>query len=241
MLAPVSPSCNPTPSMSFSMNHSILLPHSIESVFHVLSDSTEMERLQRLTPEAQQFAILKQDFVTLPDDTLASLKPGGQSLPASCPRPRELPSNSSYSKDPDSTEINPTGTLRTFPRTYFEFSGTVPILFGLMHRPLSVSGAQIVDEEAKVVLFESGVAASGIKEVKLRTFRAVEDPNESDSDKDDGEIGRTDRWTEVKEHVWGTCPFGLSLLLKALAPKVHREHMELYHKLFETPTVSADI
>lgn len=105
-------------------------------------------------------------------------------------------------------------------RTWFEFGGTVPLLFGLINRPLSVAGAQIVDQNARIVLFESGVAAQGIKEVKLRTFEEVE--------LEDGAKG-----TKVKETVWGTCPLLLSYPLKFIAPGVHKHHMEIYYKLFE--------
>jgi hypothetical protein len=105
-------------------------------------------------------------------------------------------------------------------RVWFEFGGTVPLLFGLIHSLLSVAGVQIVDEDARIVLFESWVAAKGIKEVKLRTFEEVE--------LEDGAQG-----TVVKETVWGTCPTLLSYLLKIIAPGVHKDHMEMYHKLFE--------
>ncbi|KIK64775.1 hypothetical protein GYMLUDRAFT_39742 [Collybiopsis luxurians FD-317 M1] len=230
--------------MSFSMSHRILLPYPITNVFRTLSSFTEMERLQKLTPEAQNFVILKTDHVQLPHDALSLIR-GGDSLPANCPRPRDLPSSASgpgsisdeanstlENLEPDTppgSDPSPTLRTRTFPRAQFEFSGTVPILFGLIHKPLSVSGAQIIDEEAKVVLFESGVTASGIKEVKLRIFREVKIPLGYSQEEDEGDkMG-----TEVCEYVWGTCPFGLSLLLKFLAPKVHREHMELYHHLFE--------
>jgi len=105
-------------------------------------------------------------------------------------------------------------------RARFEFGGIVPFLFGLVHRPLSVDGVQIVDEDARIVLFESGVAAQGIKELKLRTFEEVE-------------LEGGVKWTRVKETVWGTCPVLLSYLLKIIAPGVHKHHMEIYYKLFE--------
>ncbi|KAJ3987647.1 hypothetical protein F5890DRAFT_735777 [Lentinula detonsa] len=207
--------------MSFSMTHSVVLPYPIGRVFNVLSDAEQMERLQKLTPEAQVFSLLQPDSVSLPNDALSSLN-HGYNMPEGCPRPCE------------STGTSPQDTansdMRIFPRTRFEFSGTVPILFGLINRPLSVSGAQIVDEEAKVVLFESGVAAQGIQEVKLRTFHEVLLP-----DNPNGGSGEPRKLgTEVKETVWGSCPFALSFLLRFLAPRVHRNHMELYDRLFDS-------
>ncbi|KIK64782.1 hypothetical protein GYMLUDRAFT_401161 [Collybiopsis luxurians FD-317 M1] len=125
-----------------------------------------MERLQKLTPEAQNFVLLKTDHVQLPHDALSLMRGGEDSLPANCPRPRDLLSSASSpgsSSDdanakmenlepdtPPGSDPSPTLRTRTFPRAQFEFSGTVPILFGLIHRPLSVSGTQIIDEEAKV-------------------------------------------------------------------------------------------
>ncbi|KAJ3866936.1 hypothetical protein EV359DRAFT_61894 [Lentinula novae-zelandiae] len=138
------------------------------------------------------------------EDALSSLTHADM-LPERCPRPRDLP--------PLSLDQTADSEMRTFQRTHFEFSGTVPILFGLFNRAFSVAGAQIVDEEAKVMLFESGVVAQGINEVKLRTFRAILLPGDSNGSEEPTKSG-----TEVKETVWGTSPFGLSLLLKFLAP-----------------------
>ncbi|KAJ3811989.1 hypothetical protein F5876DRAFT_75288 [Lentinula aff. lateritia] len=202
------------------MTHSVVLPYPIDHVFHALSDADQMERLQKLTPEAQIFSLLPPDIVSLPHSALSSLT-HADTLPERCPRLRDLP--------PSSLAQTADSEMRTFQRTKFEFSGTVSILFGLFNRALSVAGAQIVDEEAKVVLFESGVVAQGIKEVKLRTFREILLPDALNGGEEPRKSG-----TEVKETVWGTSPFGLSLLLKFLAPWVHRHHMELYSKLFES-------
>ncbi|KAJ3889591.1 hypothetical protein GG344DRAFT_78650 [Lentinula edodes] len=202
------------------MTHSVVLPYSIDRVFHALSDADQMERLQKLTPEAQNFSLLPPDIVSLPHSALSSLT-HADTMPKGCPRLCDLP--------PSPLDQTADSEMRTFQRTQFEFSGTVSMLFGLFHRALSVSGAQIVDEEAKVVLFESAVVAQRIKEVKLRTFREIVLPDNSNGGEEPRKLG-----TEVKETVWGTSPFGLSLLLKFLAPWVHRHHMELYSKLFES-------
>ncbi|KAJ3719307.1 hypothetical protein C8R42DRAFT_722997 [Lentinula raphanica] len=206
--------------MSFSMTHSVILPYPLDRVFSVLSDADQMERLQKLTPEAQEFSLLPSDVVCLPRNILSSLK-HGYTVPENCPRPRELPPKSS-SEDQDASMAShhhDAEDMQPFSRTHFEFSGTVPILFGLINRPLSVSGAQIVDKDAKVVLFESGVAAQGIREIKLRTFReiVISPPTADGRDTDDDSPGKLG--TEVKETVWGSCPFVLSFLLKYLAPK----------------------
>lgn len=160
------------------MSHTVTLRHPLSTVFPVLSDSSQMERLQRLTPEAQHFTLLPVDHVQLPAGGLISLvTPKYPANAKSLPRPKEM---EAYN-----------GTEAAVQRTWFEFGGTVPILFGLMNKGLSVAGAQIVDEDARIVLFESGVAAQGIKEVKLRTFEEI--------DLEDGQKG-----TKVKETVWGT-------------------------------------
>jgi hypothetical protein len=70
----------------------------------------------------------------------------------------------------------------------------------------SVAGAQVVDPDARIVLFESGVEASGIKEIKVRTFEEVE-------------LAEGKKGTRVKETVWGTCPWFLSVILMFIAPR----------------------
>lgn len=193
--------------MSFTMSHTVTLPYPLSTVFPVLSERSHMERLQRLTPEAQQFTLLPTDHVQLPLGGLTPLiTPKYPSYVKGLPRPREMETCAS--------------TDGAVERTWFEFGGMVPLMFGLIEKGLSVAGAQIVDVDAHIVLFESGVAASGIKEVKLRTFEEV--------DLEDGK-----KVTKVKETVWGTCPLLLSYLLKIVAPGVHRHHMEIYYKLFE--------
>jgi hypothetical protein len=192
------------------MSHSVRLAYPISTVFATLSDAQQLERLQRLTPEAQHFSLLPSDVVQLPPGGLAplftpDLPPNADNLP----KPRTM-----EAFEGESTQG------RVVERIKFRFSGTVPLLFGLINSPLEVEGAQIVDPEARIVLFESGVAASGIKQVKVRTFEEVE-------------LGNGKKGTEVKETVWGTCPWLLSLFMRFIAPGVHKQHMELYHKLFD--------
>ncbi|TRM56497.1 hypothetical protein BD626DRAFT_519398 [Schizophyllum amplum] len=87
-----------------------------------------------------------------------------------------------------------------------------------------------------IVLFESAVQGRGIRELKLRTFRVVSvEAVESPHDRPGGSSRTKPRksLTEVRETVWGTCPNYLAPLLRVLAPRVHRAHMEEYWKLFE--------
>lgn len=58
-------------------------------------------------------------------------------------------------------------TGKVVERVWVKFGGTVRFLFGLIQSPLSIEGVQIVDEDARIVLFESCVAAKEVKEVKL--------------------------------------------------------------------------
>ncbi|KAF7983879.1 hypothetical protein HWV62_18224 [Athelia sp. TMB] len=195
--------------MSFSMSHTVTLEHPLDVVFPVLSDPNQMERLQQLLPEAQHFTFLPPDHVEMPTGGLAGfVEPTYPTSAKGLPRPREM----------KACEVTDGNALTQ--RVNFEFNGETALLCGLIHRPLSVAGAQIVDADARIVLYESGVAAQGIKELKLRTFEEV--------DLADGLKG-----TRVRETVWGTCPVVLSYLLKIIAPGVLKHHMEMYYKLFE--------
>jgi len=200
--------------MSFSMSHKVTVKHPLSVVYPVLSDPKQLERLQRLTPEAQTFTLLPSDHVRLPNGLALLVTPNHPPSADGLPRPRAM----------DAVEVEEidTGSAigKVVERVWFEFGGTASLIFGLIHSPLSVAGAQVVDEDARVVLFESCVAAKGIKEVKVRTFEEVE--------LEDGVKG-----TVVMETVWGTCPRLLSYLLKIIAPSVHKDHMEMYYKLFE--------
>lgn len=203
--------------MSFSMTHTVTLNHPLSTVFPVLSEPKGIERLQRLTPEAQHFSFRPSDNVRLPKGGLAPLITFDHPRnPKALPRPREMEAVAPQIEDADKSD----GEGKIVERAWFEFGGTVPILFKLINSPLSVAGAQIVDIDAKIVVFESGVAAHGIKEVKVRTFKEVDLPGGG-------------KGTVVKETVWGTCPRLLSYLLKIIAPRVHKHHMDIYYKLFE--------
>jgi hypothetical protein len=201
--------------MSFSMSHTVTLRHPISVVFPVLSDSKQLERLQRLTPEAQTFTFLNIDHVRLPAGGLAPLvRVAPERTPPITESLHRLPTIDAVEVEAEGHESHSPVAGKVVERVWFEFGGTVLLLFGLIHSPLSVTGVQIVDEDARIVLFESRVVAKGIKEVKLRTFEAV--------GLEDGTQG-----TVVKETVWGTCPTLLSYLLKIIAPGVHKDHMEM--------------
>lgn len=204
------------------MSHTVTLEYPLSIVYPALSDSNQIERLQRLTPEAQHFTLLPSDHVRLPLGGLASFL-GPTPSPTHPPNANNLPRPRTMDAVSDIESGHEIGEV--IERAKFEFGGTVPLLFGLVNRPLSIAGAQIVDANARIVLFESGVAAQGIREVKLRTFEEI--------DLKIGDGDGTKKGTEVRETVWGTCPRLLSYLLKFIAPGVHKHHMEMYHKLFE--------
>jgi hypothetical protein len=82
------------------------------------------------------------------------------------------------------------GEGRLVERTRFEIRRTVPLVFGLINNHIEVTGAQVVDQNAHTVLFESFVEASGVKVVKVRTFEEVE-------------LSEGKKGTRVKETVWG--------------------------------------
>jgi len=204
--------------MSFSMSHTITLAHPISVVFPTLSDPQRLERLQRLSAEAQHFLLLPSDSVRLPPGGLAPLIPAANHPQNANNLPRPKTMDKCEGSEGDGNDSQAAGRL--VQRTWFEFGGTVPLVFGLINRPLKVAGAQVVDQDARIVLFESGVEASGIKEIKVRTFEEVE-------------LAEGKKGTRVKETVWGTCPWFLSKILMFIAPKSLRDHMELYHTLFE--------
>ncbi|KAF9526844.1 hypothetical protein CPB83DRAFT_857069 [Crepidotus variabilis] len=197
--------------MSFTMAHTILLPHPISKVFPALSESQHMERLQKLTPEAQTFTLLPFDHVQLPATGLASFSlPDHPKSAEGLPRPltmEAIPANANVKNG------------HVVERVKFEFSGVATQLFGLVKSPISVSGAQIVDTRSRTVLYES-VEGAGLKILKARTCEEVV--------MEDGKEG-----TKVKETVWGTCPVYLVWLVKMIAPGLHQKAMDSYHNLFE--------
>jgi len=192
------------------MSHSVDLASPLSVVWPALSDSWKLATLQGLTPEAQKFTLLSPDNILLPAGGLQKFfTPNHPIAPAGLHRPNQSPTY-------QATSTAEAG-LQSVPRANFVFSGTTPLLFGLINSPLEVAGSQIVDEEGKVVLFESTVAAQAIRELKVRTFEEIDDGN----------------GTRVTETVWGECPWYMTWFLQMIAPGVHREHMELYWKLFE--------
>jgi hypothetical protein len=161
-----------------------------------------MAALQGLTPEAQKFTLLGPDTVLLPIQNLRNhITPEHPITAVYLPRPCSLPACEATS--------HPDSGCEFVSRANFIFSGTTPLLLGLINSPLEVAGSQVLDVEHKIVLFESAVTKQGIRELKLRTFEEV----------DGGKVAR------VTETVWGECPWYMAWVLRMVAPGVHREHM----------------
>lgn len=161
-----------------------------------------MAALQGLTPEARKFTLLDPDTVLLPIQDLRNhIIPKHPITAVDLPRPCSLPACEETT--------NPYSGCEVVLRANFIFSGTTPLLFGIINSPLEVTGSQVLDEEDRIVLFESAVTKQGIRELKVRTFEEVEGV----------------KATRVTETVWGDCPWYMEWILQMIAPGVHREHM----------------
>ncbi|KAF9526845.1 hypothetical protein CPB83DRAFT_837000 [Crepidotus variabilis] len=202
--------------MTVSWSHTITLPYPVSTVFPKLSEAQHMERLHLLPPVAQNFRLFASDKVQLPKSGLQALfSPNHPASAEGLPRPRTMKATEDVNTDPELGE--------TVERANIEWSGSLSNLFGLVRTPLFVKGSQIVEKHARTVLYESIVEASGVKELKVRTFEEVM--------LDDGS-GNLKEGTKVKETVWVTSPFYLGLIVKLVSPGVHRGVMELYGQLF---------
>ncbi|KIM83544.1 hypothetical protein PILCRDRAFT_428095 [Piloderma croceum F 1598] len=201
--------------MSFSMEHTVILRQPLSVVYPVLSDLKQIERVQLLNPNTNRFTLLPSDHVTLPPGGLAPLVSHNYT-----PEMNSLP----WLREMDAVSYAESGeTIRTgkiVERVKFKVEGTVSLLYGLVNSPLSMTCAQIVDDDARMVVFEGKVPATGSEELKLRTFEEV--------DLEDGTKG-----TQVRETVWVNGPIAVLYLVRVIGPGIQKRILEAYHKLFE--------
>jgi hypothetical protein len=167
--------------MSFSMEHTVILRQPLSVVYPILSDSKQIERVQLLNPNTNRFTLLPSDHVTLPPGGLGPLVPHN-----STPETNSLP----WLREMDAASYTGSGETivngKIVERVKFKVEGTVSLLYGLVNSPLSMACAQIVDDDARMVVFEGKVPATGSEELKLRTFEEV--------DLEDGTKGRETVW-----------------------------------------------
>ncbi|KAK7057656.1 hypothetical protein R3P38DRAFT_1182671 [Favolaschia claudopus] len=133
---------------NFTSEHSVVLPHSLDTVFDKLGCGETLEASVRLSDLCSTFLLTTVDHVSLPE---------GQSLTEV--RCRSLPPSDGSSN----------GAL---PRQFFELQEVVPLLGGLYKHTVTIAGSLTSDREHKAALYESS-ASGGILIWKLRTFEEL--------------------------------------------------------------------
>jgi hypothetical protein len=131
-----------------------------------------------------------------------------------------------------SNDETPENSVRKLPRQFWTLTETVPLIFGLVHTDVHLTGTLTWDEEAKLALYESK-GNLGVLVWKLRIFQEVD--------------ASTTRVTEI---IRGRCSFWLKGIVQRKAAAAHMyvsvsgaiprrsqpffnsAHMELYHTLF---------
>ncbi|KAL0067893.1 hypothetical protein AAF712_005061 [Marasmius tenuissimus] len=136
---------------NFFHEYSVVLDHPISQVFPILGTAEGHERVCRLSGLCAQFDLLEKDLVAIP-----------QSSSLARSTVRTLPAASGDD-----------GDTRKLPRQFFTMTESVPILFGLHHSQVHLSGTFTWDEEKKITLYETH-ADTGIDVWKLREFTEVE-------------------------------------------------------------------
>ncbi|KAF9267978.1 hypothetical protein L218DRAFT_955145 [Marasmius fiardii PR-910] len=183
---------------NFFHTYSVLLDHPIIEVFPVLGTAEGHERVCRLSSLCSQFELLQKDFVSIPE--AASL---------SQVHVRTAPSAGEQDAQ-----------ARKASRQFFTMTESVPLLFGLFHTQVHLSGTLTWDENARTTLYETQSDTS-LQVWKLREFT-------EEGDK-----------TRVTERIEGMCSFLLRSIVQKEAAKGHAAHMESYHTLFTTPMTSS--
>lgn len=187
------------------MEHTVILRQPLSVVYPILSDSKQIERVQLLNPNTNRFTLLPSDHVTLPPGGLGPLVPHN-----STPETNSLP----WLREMDAVSYTGSGETivngKIVERVKFKVEGTVSLLYGLVNSPLSMTCAQIVDDDARMVVFEGKVPATGSEELKLRTFG-----------------------TKVRETVWVNGPILVLYLVRVIGPGMQKRILGAYHKLFE--------
>ncbi|KAJ6497534.1 hypothetical protein C8R45DRAFT_898885 [Mycena sanguinolenta] len=138
---------------NFTSEHSVVLPHSLETVFDKLGSGETLEESVRLSDLCSTFCLTKLDHIVL-----------SQSLAEE--RCRGLP------PAPSATESKPNDGQRTLPRQFFFLEEVVPLLFGLYKHTVTIAGCLTSDREGKTALYETS-AAGGILVWKFRQFEEL--------------------------------------------------------------------
>ncbi|ESK93974.1 hypothetical protein Moror_12931 [Moniliophthora roreri MCA 2997] len=184
---------------NFHHDYSVVLSHPISKVFPILATSEGHEHVCRLSKLCSGFELLQKDKITI-----------SQSTSLSKIHVRTLPFSSAEEQVPDSA---PT---RKLPRQAFTMQETIPVLFGMIHTDVHLTGTLTWDEQNTCALYET-ISDGGIQVWKLRQLEAVEGNK-----------------TKVTERLEGSCPKLLRFIVQKEASKSHANHMESYHTLFDS-------
>ena len=171
---------------NFRSDYSVVLNHPLAHTFPVLAHGDQIEKVARLSDLCTDFELFESDKV---------------STPGTAPL-----AESRLRTEPPLTDIATSGP-GVLPRQYFRLQETVPLLFGLAHTKVEITGTQTWDDNTRVALYET-VTDQGIFVWKLRVFKEIEE---------DGE-----RKTSVIETIKGTCPGWMKPIVQRETAKGHK-------------------
>ncbi|KAJ7928096.1 hypothetical protein B0H13DRAFT_1597909 [Mycena leptocephala] len=189
---------------NFTAEHTVILPHDIESVFDKLAHGETMEPSVRLSDLCAMFRLTTRDCVALK---------GNEELGQV--RCRGLP------PVPGAGENDENDNERVLPRQFFVLQEAVPLLFGLYTHTVTIAGCLTSDLARRAVLYESS-ATGGILISKLRTFEELAPSAE----------GGGGPRTKVFERIEGRAPVLLRGTVEKETRRAHAAHMELFQTLF---------
>ncbi|KAJ7350672.1 hypothetical protein DFH08DRAFT_115071 [Mycena albidolilacea] len=143
---------------NFTAEHSVVLPHSLQTVFDRFGSGETLEDSVRLSDLCSTFRLVTKDHVTLSkDQSLGEVRCRGLQA----------------SSEPVSSDGE-----RSLMRQFFVLQEVVPLLCGLYQHTVTIAGCLTSDRERNVALYETS-AAGGILVWKLRTFEELA-PSEGD-------------------------------------------------------------
>ena len=170
---------------NFTSDYSIVIDHPISEVFPVLGHGDKMKEVVLLYDSCPEYVYLECNRVPKPSwepTPPANFTPSAPALPEGDPQP-------------------------SIPRQMFRLYEEVHIFPGLTKR-IEINGAQVWDDDAKVVLYESSTEM-GVHVWKLRKFEEI-----------DGDNGK--KVTKVTENIYGKCSWWLKSIVQSETRRGHR-------------------
>ena len=166
---------------NFFSSYFVVLNHPIAEVFSTIGTSIGHERVTRLTEFCTAIALGEADTVAIA-------------------KSHSLSDITARTLSDDETPQKP---IRKLPRQFWTLTETVPLIFGLAHTDVHLTGTLTWDEEAKLALYESQ-GNLGVLVWKLRIFQEVD--------------ASTTRVTEI---IRGKCSFWLKGIVQRKATAAH--------------------